>query len=80
MPASVFGVYRACALFQPDGATSMKTLPLLFAAAALAAPFAHAADAAAGKAKVDVVCAACHGANGVSVADAIPNLAGQKAA
>ncbi len=58
----------------------MKTLPLLFTAAALAAPFAHAADAAAGKAKADAVCAACHGANGVSVADAIPNLAGQKAA
>ena len=58
----------------------MKTLPLLFTAAALAAPFAHAADAAAGKAKVEAVCAACHGANGVSVADAIPNLAGQKTA
>ena len=26
------------------------------------------------------VCAACHGANGVSVSDAIPNLAGQKTA
>ena len=47
---------------------------------ALAPPLAHAADAAAGKAKVDVVCAACHGANGVSVSDTIPNLAGQKAA
>ena len=45
----------------------------------LAAPLAHAADANAGKAKVDIVCSACHGANGVSVADAIPNLAGQKA-
>lgn len=41
---------------------------------------AHAADAAAGKAKVDMVCAACHGATGVSVSDAIPNLAGQKTA
>lgn len=39
---------------------------------------ALAADAAAGKAKVDMVCAACHGATGVSVSDAIPNLAGQK--
>lgn len=37
-----------------------------------------AADVAAGKAKVDMVCAACHGATGVSVSDAIPNLAGQK--
>lgn len=37
-----------------------------------------AADMVAGKAKVDMVCAACHGATGVSVSDAIPNLAGQK--
>ncbi len=39
---------------------------------------AYAADTAAGKAKVDMVCAACHGATGVSVSDTIPNLAGQK--
>jgi cytochrome c553 len=41
---------------------------------------ALAADAGAGKARVEAVCSACHGLNGVSVADAIPNLAGQKAA
>jgi cytochrome c553 len=46
----------------------------------LAGPLAQAADMAAGKARAEAVCAACHGANGVSVADAIPNLAGQKAA
>ena len=46
----------------------------------LATPvLARAADVAAGKAKVETVCAACHGATGVSVSDAIPNLAGQKA-
>lgn len=45
---------------------------------AVAAPTTHAADTAAGKAKVDTVCAACHGATGVSVSDAIPNLAAQK--
>jgi cytochrome c553 len=39
----------------------------------------QAADVAAGKAKVEEVCAACHGANGVSVADNIPNLAAQRA-
>lgn len=39
---------------------------------------AEAADAAAGKATVETVCAACHGANGISVSDDIPNLAGQK--
>jgi len=44
-----------------------------------AASAAAAADLAAGKAKVDAVCAACHGANGISVTDVIPNLAGQKA-
>jgi len=43
------------------------------------APFAHAADIEAGKAKVAMVCAACHGANGVSVSDTIPNLAAQRA-
>jgi cytochrome c553 len=42
-------------------------------------PVAHAADIEAGKAKVATVCAACHGANGVSVSDAIPNLAAQRA-
>ena len=41
---------------------------------------AHAADIEAGKAKAALVCAACHGATGVSVSDSIPNLAGQKAA
>jgi cytochrome c553 len=44
------------------------------------APFAQAADVEAGKAKVQAVCAACHGAAGVSVSDTIPNLAGQKSA
>jgi cytochrome c553 len=45
---------------------------LAFAAAA------SAADMEAGKATVEVVCAACHGANGISVSDTIPNLAGQR--
>jgi cytochrome c553 len=45
-----------------------------------AASGALAADAGAGKARAESVCSACHGINGVSVADAIPNLAGQKAA
>ena len=43
------------------------------------APGSHAADIEAGKAKVAEVCAACHGANGVSVSDTIPNLAAQRA-
>jgi cytochrome c553 len=41
---------------------------------------ANAADVEAGKAKVQTVCAACHGVAGVSVSDSIPNLAAQKAA
>ena len=45
----------------------------------LIAPLAQAADIEAGKAKVATVCAACHGANGVSVSDTIPNLAAQRA-
>jgi cytochrome c553 len=43
------------------------------------APVVQAADLDAGKAKVATVCAACHGANGVSVSDTIPNLAAQRA-
>lgn len=38
----------------------------------------NAADVEAGKAKA-MLCAACHGASGVSASNDIPNLAGQKA-
>ncbi|NNU43366.1 c-type cytochrome [Ramlibacter montanisoli] len=48
--------------------------------AAAQVPLAGAQDLAAGKARADAVCGACHGANGVSVSDTIPNLAGQKSA
>ena len=54
---------------------SMLGLSLILAFA----PVAQAADAEAGRAKVATVCAACHGANGVSVSDGIPNLAAQRA-
>jgi cytochrome c553 len=47
--------------------------------ASLLAPVVNAANIEAGKAKVDGVCSACHGANGVSVSDTIPNLAAQRA-
>jgi cytochrome c553 len=43
------------------------------------APVLQAADLEAGRAKVATVCAACHGAAGVSVSDTIPNLAAQRA-
>ena len=57
----------------------MRTL--ISVAAVLVIPVAAtAADIEAGKAKAQTVCAACHGANGVSVSDSIPNLAAQKAA
>ncbi len=55
----------------------MKT-SLALAGVLAIAPIAHAADIEAGKAKVAVVCAACHGVNGVSVSDSIPNLAAQR--
>lgn len=55
----------------------------IFVALALA-PVTQAAaqqgDLSAGKAKAEEVCAACHGANGVSVSDTIPNLAAQRPA
>ncbi|HWH42795.1 MAG TPA: cytochrome P460 family protein [Usitatibacter sp.] len=44
------------------------------------AAVAAAPSIEAGKAKVEAVCSACHGVNGVSVSDAIPNLAGQRTA
>jgi cytochrome c553 len=58
----------------------MKTLVRLSAALVLAVPAANAApDLEAGKAKVAALCGACHGPNGVSVSDTIPNLAAQRA-
>lgn len=39
---------------------------------------AQTADATAGEATAAEVCAACHGVNGISVSEDIPNLAGQK--
>jgi cytochrome c553 len=44
------------------------------------AQVAQAADIEAGKELAATVCAACHGAKGVSVSDAIPNLAAQRPA
>ena len=52
---------------------------LISMALAACLPTAFAADIEAGRAKVQSVCAACHGVNGISVSDSIPNLAGQKA-
>jgi cytochrome c553 len=58
----------------------MMRFPICLLVAALTyIPAASAADIEAGKAKAAVVCAACHGAVGISVSDTIPNLAGQKA-
>ena len=53
-------------------AAAITTLAFL-----MAAPAALQASSEAAKAKA-AVCAACHGANGVSVADHVPNLAGQR--
>jgi cytochrome c553 len=56
----------------------MHKLLAVFAMLAVS-PLVLAADAAAGKAKAEAVCAACHGAAGVSVSDNIPNLGAQRA-
>jgi cytochrome c553 len=45
----------------------------------LAAAYATAADVAEGKSLADASCSGCHGANGISDATGIPNLAGQRA-
>ena len=42
-----------------------------------ATPVVHAADAEAGKAIAQTVCATCHNADGISVNPVYPNLAGQ---
>ena len=58
--------------------TKTKFLAILAIGAMLGATAAHAADPAAGKQQFEATCAACHGANGISVAPIYPNLAGQK--
>ena len=55
----------------------MKRL-LVLSIALACAPAAKAQDIEAGRAKAAQVCAACHGANGVSVSDTIPHLAAQR--
>lgn len=54
----------------------------LFASLALGAlvvaSVAGAADPAAGKQQYEATCAACHGADGISIAPIYPNVAGQK--
>ena len=56
-------------------ADMMKTI-LAVALVALAFPAAASGDAEVGR-KLSTPCAACHGANGVSVSPEFPNLAGQ---
>jgi cytochrome c553 len=60
-------------------APAAALLALLGIAAGASAQTA-AVNIEAGKARAQAVCAACHGANGVSIADSIPNLAGQRVA
>ena len=57
----------------------MKKVLGLFVVLAVAR-VAQAADIEAGKELVATACAGCHGASGVSVSDAIPNLAAQRPA
>jgi hemoglobin len=49
-------------------------------AAAASTALAQGANLDAGRTRAQAVCAACHGANGVSIADNIPNLGGQRVA
>jgi len=53
----------------------LLAVSMIFAATQVA----YAADIEAGRQLANAVCAACHGANGISVAATIPNLAGQHA-
>jgi cytochrome c553 len=56
----------------------MNKLLGLMALTFLGSGVAAAADVAAGKARVEAVCSACHGITGISASPAFPNLAGQK--
>jgi cytochrome c553 len=57
----------------------MKARSILAVTGVLAiAGAAQAANVAAGRAKVEQVCSACHGLEGISVAETIPNLGGQR--
>jgi cytochrome c553 len=58
-----------------------STRAYFYLSAMLVLPNVHAADRSdsGGKSTAETVCAACHGANGMSVAEHIPNLAGQRA-
>jgi len=55
----------------------MKKLTIAIVTSALMASSAFAGDIEAGKAK-SMMCAACHGATGISAIPMYPNLAGQK--
>lgn len=55
----------------------MKNLISIFLICAAFSAYAN--DVAEGRAKADVACALCHGANGVSMLPNAPNLAGQPA-
>ena len=57
----------------------MKKITLAIAATVMMASPVFAGDAAAGKSKTGM-CAACHGAAGISAVPMYPNLAGQKEA
>jgi cytochrome c553 len=57
----------------------MRKILMLTALTSLALSV-QAADVESGKVMASTVCAACHGANGVSVSSRIPHLAGQRAA
>src|SRR6185503_8111409 len=72
------GTETAVLAWHSERGGSMKKI-VGFAAVCALSTAAHAQDIEAGKAKVGQVCAACHGANGVSVSDTIPNLAAQRA-
>lgn len=54
----------------------MRTVFAAILMTLLTAPSAQAGDAAAGK-KKSMMCAACHGPNGIAIVPGAPNLAGQ---
>jgi len=71
----------ACAIVLGSSPDAAAQAPRVQAGASddLRAAYANAADVAEGKRVAESICAACHGANGVSAMKGVPNLAAQRA-
>lgn len=66
-------------LYDPENAATQPAVTVA-ADSDLRAVYANAADIAEGKSLAEASCSGCHGANGISETEGVPNLAGQRPA